>query len=68
MVPFKTACDQSPAVHTRNAVIDNLGSLGGARFMRGCWVERIYHDVRVMAIGGGFEEIMFDLAGRQMAF
>jgi acyl-CoA dehydrogenase len=42
--------------------------LGGARFMRGCWVERIYHDVRVMAIGGGFEEIMFDLAGRQMAF
>jgi hypothetical protein len=24
--------------------------------------------VRVMAIGGGSEEIMFDLAGRQMGF
>jgi acyl-CoA dehydrogenase len=42
--------------------------LGGASFMRGCRVERIYREVRVMAIGGGSEEIMFDLAGRQMGF
>jgi acyl-CoA dehydrogenase len=42
--------------------------LGGASFMRGCRVERIYREVRVMAIGGGSEEIMFDLAGRQYAF
>lgn len=42
--------------------------LGGASFMRGCRVERIYREVRVMAIGGGSEEIMFDLASRQMGF
>jgi acyl-CoA dehydrogenase len=42
--------------------------LGGASFMRGCRVERIYREVRVMAIGGGSEEIMFDLASRQYAF
>lgn len=42
--------------------------LGGASFMRGCRVERIYREVRVMAIGGGSEEIMFDLAGRQYNF
>jgi acyl-CoA dehydrogenase len=40
--------------------------LGGAGFMRGCRVERIYREVRVMAIGGGSEEIMNDLAARQM--
>jgi acyl-CoA dehydrogenase len=42
--------------------------LGGASFMRGCRVERIYREVRVMAIGGGSEEIMFDLASRQYGF
>ena len=40
--------------------------LGGAGFMRGHRVERIYREVRVMAIGGGSEEIMLDLAARQM--
>lgn len=40
--------------------------LGGAGYMRGCRVERIYREVRVMAIGGGSEEIMNDLAARQM--
>jgi acyl-CoA dehydrogenase len=40
--------------------------LGGAGFIRGCRVERIYREVRVMAIGGGSEEIMNDLAVRQM--
>jgi acyl-CoA dehydrogenase len=40
--------------------------LGGAGFIRGCRVERIYREVRVMAIGGGSEEIMLDLAARQM--
>lgn len=40
--------------------------LGGAGYMRGCRVERIYREVRVMAIGGGSEEIMRDLAARQM--
>lgn len=42
--------------------------LGGASFVRGNRVERIYREVRVMAIGGGSEEIMFDLASRQFGF
>lgn len=40
--------------------------IGGAAYMRGGRVERIYREVRVMAIGGGSEEIMLDLAARQM--
>lgn len=42
--------------------------LGGASFVRGSRVERIYREVRVMAIGGGSEEIMYDLASRQFGF
>lgn len=42
--------------------------LGGAGFMRGGPVERIYREVRVNAIGGGSEEIMKDLAARQMGW
>jgi acyl-CoA dehydrogenase len=40
--------------------------LGGASYIRGSKVERIYREVRVNAIGGGSEEIMLDLAGRQL--
>ena len=40
--------------------------LGGAGYMRGSKVERIYREVRVNAIGGGSEEIMRDLAARQL--
>lgn len=39
---------------------------GGAGYLRGNLVERIYREVKVMAIGGGSEEIMRDLAVRQM--
>jgi len=39
---------------------------GGAGYMRGVKVERIYREVKVNAIGGGSEEIMKDLASRQM--
>jgi len=39
---------------------------GGAGFMRGVKVERLYREVKVNAIGGGTEEIMKDLASRQM--
>lgn len=42
--------------------------MGGASFVRGGRVERIYREVRVMAIGGGSEEIMYDLASRQFGF
>jgi acyl-CoA dehydrogenase len=41
-------------------------TFGGAGFLRGQKVERIYREVRVNAIGGGSEEIMRDLAARQM--
>lgn len=39
--------------------------LGGASYIRGNRIERIYREVRVNAIGGGSEEIMKDLASRQ---
>lgn len=40
--------------------------LGGAGYLRGNRVENAYREVKVMAIGGGSEEIMRDLAVRQM--
>jgi len=43
-----------------------LQIFGGAGYMRGTRVERIYREVRVNAIGGGSEEIMKDLASRQL--
>lgn len=39
---------------------------GGAGYLRGNPIERIYREVKVFAIGGGSEEIMRDLAVRQM--
>lgn len=42
--------------------------LGGAGFVRGSKVERIYREVKVNAIGGGAEEIMKDLAARQLGW
>ena len=39
--------------------------LGGASYLRGSKVERIYREVRVNAIGGGSEEIMRYLAASQ---
>jgi len=40
--------------------------LGGMGFMRGTKAERIYREVKVMMIGGGSEEVMKDLAARQL--
>ena len=40
--------------------------LGGASYLRGSVVERLYREVRVQAIGGGSEEIVRDLASRQL--
>lgn len=40
--------------------------LGGASYITGSKIERIYREVRVNAIGGGSEEIMLDMAGRQL--
>ena len=41
---------------------------GGAGYLRGNLVERVYREVKVMSIGGGSEEIMKDLASRRMGF
>ncbi len=40
--------------------------MGGAGYLRGNAVERIYREVKVMAIGGGSEEVMRDLAAKQL--
>ncbi|SPD64682.1 protein of unknown function [Cupriavidus taiwanensis] len=40
--------------------------LGGMGYMRGSRVERLYREVKVMMIGGGAEEIMKDLAAKQL--
>jgi len=40
--------------------------LGGMGYMRGTKAERIYREVKVMMIGGGSEEVLKDLAARQM--
>ncbi|MCZ2175253.1 MAG: acyl-CoA dehydrogenase family protein [Burkholderiales bacterium] len=42
--------------------------LGGSGYMRGVRVERIYREVKVMMIGGGAEEVLKDLAARQLGF
>ncbi len=40
--------------------------LGGMGYMRGTRSERIYREVKVLMVGGGAEEIMKDLAARQL--
>ncbi len=40
--------------------------LGGAGYLRSHTVERIYREVKVMAINGSSEEIMRDFTVRQM--
>jgi acyl-CoA dehydrogenase len=40
--------------------------LGGAGYIRGAKCERIYRETKVISIGGGTEEIMKELAARQM--
>lgn len=45
-----------------------LQTLGGMGYMRGTRVERIYREVKVNMIGGGAEEVMKDLAARQLGY
>ena len=40
--------------------------LGGMGYSRGTKVERIYRETKVLSIGGGAEEIMKELAAKQM--
>jgi acyl-CoA dehydrogenase len=50
----------------RDCADEAVQVLGGAGFMRGGRVERIYREVKVMMIGGGAEEVLNDLAARQL--
>ena len=43
-------------------------TLGGAGFIRGTRSERIYREAKVFTIGGGAEEIMKDLAAKQLGW
>jgi acyl-CoA dehydrogenase len=42
--------------------------LGGAGYVRGTRAERVYREVKIMTIGGGAEEIMKELAARQLGW
>src|SRR5690349_13593384 len=42
--------------------------LGGAGYLEGSKVERLYRETKVLTIGGGSREIMFELATRQMGY
>ncbi|MFQ3595831.1 MAG: acyl-CoA dehydrogenase family protein [Sphingomonadaceae bacterium] len=65
--PASYAMLKVQATRTLEAVAREAAQvLGGASYIRGQKVERIYREVRVNAIGGGSEEIMLDLAGRQL--
>ena len=54
--------------HVESVAREAAQVLGGASFVEGTKTERIYREVRVVAIGGGSEEIMLDLAGRQLGY
>lgn len=47
---------------------DAMQILGGAGYLRGSKVERIYRETKVLTIGGGSLEIMKDLAGKQLGY
>ncbi|MEQ1438301.1 acyl-CoA dehydrogenase family protein [Fontimonas sp. SYSU GA230001] len=42
--------------------------LGGAGYLQGSKVERIYRETKVLTIGGGSQEVMKDLAARQLGY
>ena len=50
----------------RDCADEAVQILGGAGFVRGSRAERIYREAKVMMIGGGAEEVMNDLAARQL--
>jgi acyl-CoA dehydrogenase len=41
---------------------------GGAGYLQGAKVERVYRETKVLTIGGGSLEVMKDLAARQLGF
>ncbi len=51
-----------------HAAAEAMQVLGGAGYLRGSKVERLYRETKVLTIGGGSREIMLDLAARQMGY
>jgi alkylation response protein AidB-like acyl-CoA dehydrogenase len=45
---------------------DAMQIMGGLGYMKAHRVERLWRDVRVMRIGGGTDEIMYNIAGPQL--
>ncbi|WP_428312621.1 acyl-CoA dehydrogenase family protein [Hydrocarboniphaga sp.] len=41
---------------------------GGAGFLRGAKVERVFRETKVLSIGGGASEVMKDLAAKQLGY
>ena len=61
--------ERSPDQPPKREAMQILGGAGYLKANSGPGkVERIYREVRVNAIGGGSEEIMLDLASRQLGF
>jgi acyl-CoA dehydrogenase len=50
------------------AAAEAMQVLGGAGYLQGSKVERLYRETKVLTIGGGSREIMYDLAARQMGY
>jgi acyl-CoA dehydrogenase len=50
----------------RDCADQSLQILGGAGFLRGSRIERAFRDCKVYMIGGGAEEVMNDLAAKQL--
>lgn len=65
IIPFANEWDV--ATRTMQFCADAaVQTLGGMGYMRGTRLEHIYREVKVNMIGGGAEEIMKDLASRQL--
>ena len=47
---------------------ESMQIFGGAGYLQGSVVERIYRETKVLTIGGGSREIMKDLAARQLGY
>ena len=59
----QTAVDAAVAVTN-----DAVQLFGGAGYMHGTEVERHYRDARILPIGGGFTEVLTDLAARLLGY
>lgn len=60
---------KNTAVEAGQWVADRAVQLhGGMGYMRECEVERIYRDMRILAIGGGTSEVLTGLAAKRLGY